>query len=69
MAVPDDMPVTMPVEEPTVATDPLLLLHAPPEVVSFKLSGAPAQTGLEPVIAASGLMVIVNVLRQPVANV
>ena len=69
MAVPDDTPVTIPVDEPTVATDPLLLLHAPPEVVSFKFIAAPTQAGLEPVMPDSGLTVTVCVRKQPVPNV
>ena len=69
MAVPPDMPETMPVDEPTVATDPLLLLQAPPEVVSFKFNVVPAHIGVEPAIAVNGLTVTVNVRRQPVPNV
>src|SRR5882762_4599051 len=54
VAVPDPAPVTMPFVEPMVATDVLLLAHVPPGVVSFRLSVAATQTGVEPVIAVNG---------------
>ena len=59
-------PVTMPVDEPTVAL-PLLASQVPPGVMSFSVVVCPTQTVLMPVIAAgSGLTVTTNVLRQPV---
>jgi hypothetical protein len=33
VAVPDATPVTIPLEEPTVATEALLLLHTPPDTL------------------------------------
>ena len=42
--VPAETPVTIPVDEPTVATAVLLLLQWPPAVESFKVTVAPAQT-------------------------
>jgi hypothetical protein len=69
VAVPEATPVTIPVDEPTVAIAPLLLLHAPPAVVSFKFSVDPTHTGLEPVIPVNGLTVIIVVVMHPVASV
>ena len=42
--VPGEMPMTIPVEEPTVATAVLLLLHCPPDVVSDNVREEPTQT-------------------------
>ena len=42
----------MPVE-PTVATEAVLLLHVPPEVVLFSVVVAPVQTTGVPVMAAT----------------
>jgi len=59
----------MPVE-PTVATEPSLLLHAPPLVVSLSVVVDPAHTLMVPVIAdtvGNGLTVTteVTVVTQP----
>ena len=62
--------VTMPVSEPTVATAVLLLLHVPPAVVSVNVVVDPAQTLVDPEIAAGDvLMVMVVVVMQPVLRV
>lgn len=65
--VPDNTPVTMPVDEPTVASAGLLLLHVPPLVKSLNGVVAPTQTTLAPPIAA-GVWLTVNgvVAVQPV---
>jgi len=56
-------PVTMPLEEPTVAIDVLPLLQVPPGVVELNVMLRPIQTDPGPVIAAgSGFTVIVVVV-------
>ena len=67
-AVPEDTPVTIPVEEPTVAL-PLLLLHVPPAGAEFNVVVNPTQTFNEPVIIGLGLMVTGVVTIQPAADV
>jgi hypothetical protein len=52
IAVPTVTPVTIPVDEPMVATDVLLLLHVPPPVALDNVVVAPTQTDNVPVIAA-----------------
>ena len=49
IAVPSDMPVTIPLPF-TVATDVLLLLQMPPELASFKTVVAPRHIFVAPVI-------------------
>ena len=58
----------MPVDEPIVAIELLLLLHAPPAVVSFKFIVEPTHTGFVPVIAVIGLTVTIVVVKQPVLS-
>lgn len=48
--VPKVIPVTTPVEEPTVATAGVAELHAPPPTVSLKVVVAPGQTVNIPLI-------------------
>ena len=68
--VPDDMPVTIPVEEPTVAIPVLPLVHVPPLVASLKVVVKPAQTDAVPVIDdGNGFTVATIVVIQPVARV
>ena len=72
MAVPAETPcpVTMPVEEPTIATAVLLLTHVPPEETSDKGIVVPEQTTFGPVIAdGSGFTVMTAVAMQPVDRV
>jgi len=52
VAVPPDTPLTTPDEEPTVATDVLLLLHVPPPLALLSAVVAPGHTVSVPVIAA-----------------
>lgn len=69
IAVPDDMPVTMPDEIPTVATTVLLLLQVPPPA-SNKAVVWPTHTMVTPVIVpGKGLTVMVIVAAHPVLNV
>ena len=67
--MPADTPLTMPVE-PIVATEPSLLLHAPPLVASLNVVVEPAHALMVPVIAdtvGNGLTVTndVTVVTQP----
>ncbi len=70
-AVPTAIPVTSP-EVLTVATDGLLLVHAPPVVVQLYVVVAPAQTEVEPITESTkGTPVTVTtaVLLQPAPSV
>jgi hypothetical protein len=67
VAVPADTPVTIPVDEPTVATRSLLLIHVPPDIALLKVVVNPVQTPLVPVMAG-GLIETVAVAKQPVGN-
>jgi hypothetical protein len=62
--VPANTPVTMPLVEPIVATDVLLLVHdTPPDVLFDSIVVLPSQTAAVPVMAdGSGSTVIVFVL-------
>ena len=63
MAVPADAPVTIPDDEPTVATAVLLLLHSPPVTVSANTVVPPGQTCVVPVIVSgSGTTVTCTVV-------
>jgi hypothetical protein len=44
VTTPPDTPVTIPLTEPTVAIDVLLLLHVPPATESVNANVAPAHT-------------------------
>jgi len=50
VAVPADIPVTTPVEDPTVATEVAELDHVPPVVVLVQVWDEPTQIGVVPVI-------------------
>ena len=70
MGVPDDIPVTEPVEPTTVACAVLLLLHVPPLTVLVKVVERPTHTAVAPPIAAGeGLMVTGVETKQPAGNV
>jgi len=65
VAVPD-MPLTTPVPATTVATEVVLLLHAPSGVVLLRAVVWPTHVVSEPVIGfGNGLTVIFLVLKQP----
>jgi len=69
VAVPPTPPVTIPVAEPTVAIDVLLLLHVPPLVTSDNVVLNPAHTLGEPDMppgVASVVIVVVAAVPQPV---
>ena len=59
-------PLTIPVDEPTVALEVLLLLQVPPDVALLSEVVLPAQTTAVPVIApGTGFTVAVRVVWQP----
>ena len=68
MLVPDNNPLTNPVD-PTLAADELLL-HAPPAVTSDKLTVEPTHTVVEPFITPGiAFTVTFNIVKQPVGRV
>lgn len=70
VAVPALVPHTTPLEEPTVATDVMELLHTPPDVASPSVVQLPAHILLTPVmVAGTALTVKTAVVKQPVDNV
>ena len=62
VAVPPDTPLTTPVNAPTVATEVLLLLHAPQPVASLRVIVEPVHTTVGPVIAATGSLILYEVV-------
>ena len=70
VTTPSVMPVTVPVEDPIVATAVLLLLHTPPLVALVNVVVKPMHTFVVPPIAAGfGLTVKLVTAIQPVLNV
>jgi len=68
--VPGDIPKTIPVSEPTVATDVALLVHTPPGTLFVSVSNAPTHTPEEPVITpGAAVTVTVNVAKQVLGKV
>jgi hypothetical protein len=64
--MPGETAVTIPVSEPTVAIEVLLLLQVPPGVILLKFAVVPTQADKGPVIrAGSGFTVITAVAMQP----
>jgi hypothetical protein len=67
--VPELTPLTIPLPDPMVATDVLLLLHVPPDVVLVNDIVLPAQTLPAPEIEpGEGITVIAVKAIQPVPN-
>ena len=67
---PCDMPDTVPVAAPIVASVVLLLLQVPPAVASLSVAVSPAQIAAMPLIAAgSGFIVTTVVEIQPPTTV
>jgi hypothetical protein len=62
---PEELPVTIPVEEPTDARVPLLLDHTPPGALLVRVTVLPIHTLVAPDIAAIGLTVTVLTTLQP----
>lgn len=52
VAIPAVTPLTIPVDEPTVAMPVAVLVHIPPEVVLLNVAVEPMQINAVPVIAA-----------------
>ncbi len=70
VTTPSVMPVTVPVEDPIVATAVLLLLQTPPLVALVNVVVKPTHTLVVPPIAAGfGLTVKLVTAIQPVLNV
>ena len=70
MEAPGAIPVTMPVREPIVAAEVLLLLHKPPLILSVSVVICPAQTAAGPETATGeGLTFTELVTAQPVGSV
>lgn len=70
VSVPAVTPATVPVDEPTVATAGLLLLHEPPPVLLNKVEVDPTHVLVVPVIAGGfGLTETDAVAIQPVGSV
>ena len=70
VGLPAETPVTTPVDEPTVVSAVLLLLHVPPPVASLKVAELPTQTTPAPVIAAGAGLTVSSVQAiQPVGSV
>ena len=67
VAVPGVTPVTIPLSEPIVAEE-LLLLHRPPVIISLKVNVPPTHTLAGPPVIAAGMgfTVIVFIAAQPV---
>jgi hypothetical protein len=65
VTLPRAIPVTIPVEEPTVAIEVLLLVHTPPGEVLDKVIAPPIQAPDEPVLAVSAATFTVAVAMHP----
>ena len=63
--VPAEIPVTTPVDEPTVATAVLLLLQCPPAFTSVSVTVEPAHTLAVPLMPVNAVTDTVWVARQP----
>jgi len=64
VALPADIPVTVPEIGPIVATPALLLAHVPPDDVLLNVVVAPTQTDAVPVIAAGKALTVAVVLEE-----
>ena len=65
VAVPADIPETIPVAAPALATAGLILLHEPPAIALLNVVELPAHIEAVPVTGATALMVTVVVALQP----
>jgi hypothetical protein len=66
VAVPEATPPTIPVPDPTVATDVLLLIQVPPDETSLNDIFDPTHTAVGPVMADGiGFTVTMAVVLQP----
>ena len=70
VTVPVVNPFTIPLAEPTLALNGMLLVHVPPVIASLRVVVAPRHTPGFPVIAGGkGFTVIIAAFKQPVASV
>ena len=58
--VPNAIPETIPVNEPTIATEVLELLHTPPEVAQYNVDVLPGAIVVMPVIAAGAALTVTD---------
>jgi hypothetical protein len=68
IALPAVTPVTVPVDEPTVATAVLLLVQVPAPPVLPSVAEVPWQIALTPVITGINTVALPGVLQQPAAD-
>lgn len=64
-----DTPDTIPELLPTVATEVLLLVHVPPDILPDKVVVVPEQSTDVPLMVAEGCTVTTVVAKQPVPNI
>ena len=62
--MPLEIPVTIPVVEPTVAIELALLDHSPPDTELLKVVVAPMQTSVVPVIAAGASFTVIDIVPE-----
>ena len=60
--LPAALPVTIPVEEPTLAVEGLALVHVPPGVASVNVSSKPVHTVEDIGVMAAGVVITVTCL-------
>jgi hypothetical protein len=60
VTIPAATPVTTPVDDPTVAIAPMLLVHVPPVVESLMVMVEPIHTDDEPVIGLTAKVTVDN---------
>ncbi len=65
VALPAATPETIPVAEPTVAIEVLLLVHVPPEVALFSVTEAPTHVAIVPVMADGNGVTVTVVVTDP----
>lgn len=68
--VPADMPLTMPLDDPTVAAEVVPLVHVPPASVFANVVVVPTHTDIVPVSGAgTGFTVSVCVTKHPPGSI
>jgi hypothetical protein len=66
ITVPEDIPVTIPLDAPTLASEGSPLVHMPPGNASLSVTDAPTHTFVGPVMATgAAITVTVVVVAQP----
>jgi hypothetical protein len=64
ITVPEDIPVTIPLLPPTVASSGLPLLHIPPGMMSLSVIVCPTHTFVGPVIAAGDAITVATIVTE-----